>query len=76
MRVINLDETGIKLINNKKQQIYLSLDEVKSFVNTKNLIKDDHIEFNNLKLALSKEEIKDFNVIIKYLKSEILKQTI
>lgn len=75
MRVINLDETGVKLINNKKQQIYLTLDDVKAFVKDKNLIKDDHIEFNNLRLALSKEEVKDFNTIISYLKSEILKQS-
>lgn len=75
MRVINLDETGVKLINNKKQQIYLTLDEVRTFVKTKNLIQEDHIVFNNMKLFVSKEEIRDFNTIISYLKSEILKQS-
>ena len=35
MKVINLDETGIKLITSTKRQMYLTLKEVKDFVNKK-----------------------------------------
>lgn len=76
MRVINLDETGIKLINNKKNQIYLDKEEIKDFVAGKYTIKDGDLLFKNYKLALSQEEIKDIQIIINYLKSEILKQSI
>lgn len=76
MRVINLDETGIKLINNKRNQLYLSKDDVKSLVNGQYFIKDSILHLNNYTLALSQEEINDFNMIINYLKSEILKQNL
>lgn len=76
MRVINLDETGIKLINNKKNQIYLDKEEIKDFVAGKYTIKDGNLLFKNYKLTLSQEEIKDIQIIINYLKSEILKQSI
>ena len=69
MRVINLDETGIKLINNKKQQMYLTLDDVKDFVKQNNIIHDNTLEYKNKKLHLSSEETQDFSTIIKYLKS-------
>ena len=76
MRVINLDETGIKLINNKKNQIYLDKEEIKDFVAGKYTITDGNLLFKNYKLILSQEEIKDIKTIINYLKSEILKQSI
>lgn len=76
MRVINLDETGIKLINNKKNQIYLDKDEVKDFVAGKYSIQDNVLIFKNYKLTLSQDEIKDFSTILNYLKSEILKQNL
>ena len=74
MRVINLDETGIKLINNKKNQIYIKKDEVSDLVEGNYTIVDDILHFKNLKLSMSPTEIKDFSVILKYLKTEILKE--
>ena len=68
MRVINLDETGIKLINNKKNQIYIKKDEVSDLVKGNYTIVDDMLHFKNLKLSMSPTEIKDFSVILKYLK--------
>lgn len=76
MRVINLDETGIKLINNKKNQIYLDTEEVRSFVAGQYTIKDGVLNFKNYTLSLSQQEIKDLDIVLKYLKSEILKESV
>jgi len=75
LRVINLDETGIKLINNKKGQIYINKDDLREFVNGKYTIDSNNtLIFKNLKLLLSQEEVNDFSTILKYLKTEILKE--
>lgn len=74
MRVINLDETGIKLLNSKKKQIYLNKDELIDFVNGKYTIVNNNIIFNEKSLPITDDEIKDFPVILKYLKSSILKK--
>lgn len=75
MRVINLDETGIKLINNKKGQIYINKEDLHDFVDGKYIIDSNNIlSFKNLKLSLSQEEVNDFSTILKYLKTEILKE--
>lgn len=74
MRVINLDEAGIKLLNNKKNQIYVNLEDLYSLVQGEYLIVNNTLCFKQHKLTLSAEEIKDFPVILKYLKNEILKQ--
>lgn len=75
MRVINLDETGIKLINNKKGQIYINKEDLRDFVDGKYIIDSNNIlSFKDLKLPLSQEEVNDFSIILKYLKTEILKE--
>jgi len=74
MRVINLDETGIKLINNNKNQIYITKETLKDFVAGKYTLINQQLKFNNKTLSLSTEEIKAFPTIIKYIKTEILKE--
>lgn len=73
MRVINLDETGIKLLNNNKNQIYITKEDLKDFVEGKYILENNHLIFNNKKLSLSSEEIRDFPTIIQYVKNEVLK---
>lgn len=73
MRVINLDETGIKLLNNKKNQIYITKEKLIDFVNGKYELSEDSLKFNNKQLMLSQDEIKAFPTIIQYIKNEILK---
>lgn len=73
MRVINLDETGIKLLNNKKNQIYITKEKLKDFVDGKYTLDKDGLLFNNKRLSLSTEEINNFPTIIQYVKNEILK---
>ncbi len=74
MRVINLDETGIKLINNKKNQIYIKLEDLTDFVAGDYKIENNTLSFKSYKLPISDEEINNFSVILTYLKTEILKQ--
>lgn len=73
MRVINLDETGIKLLNNKKNQIYITKEKLKDFVEGKYTLDKDGLLFNNKRLSLSTEEINNFPTIIQYVKNEVLK---
>jgi len=73
MRVINLDETGIKLITYNKKQMYIPLSEINEFIDGKyQIIKDSNwcgIEFNNKRLTLTKEDIEEFPNILNYIKT-------
>jgi len=73
MRIINLDETGIKLLNNKKNQIYIAKEDLKDFVLGKYTLLNNTLTFNDKTLTLSQEEVNNFPEIIKYLKTEILR---
>ena len=72
MRVINLDETGIKLMSNNKHQIYITREEIIDLVKGKYKILDNILTFNEHQLPLSQEEVKDFQITLDYLKTEIL----
>lgn len=70
MRVINLDETGIKLITSNKKQMYLSLDEIKEFVARKYTLTDNVFSFNQKKLILSEKDLEEFPNIEEYIKNQ------
>lgn len=67
MRVINLDETGIKIITADKHQLYLSVNEVKNFIKNKYSLVDNELNINNKTLKLSDEDVKQFPSIVEYL---------
>jgi hypothetical protein len=67
MRVINLDETGIKIISSTKHQIYLTLNEVKSFIKKNYTITDNKLTFNTKTLQLSDKDVEEFPNILNYL---------
>ena len=69
MRVINLDETGIKLITADRKQMYLSLSEVKDFINNKYNLENNILSLNNKKLTLSDKDIQEFPNIISYIET-------
>lgn len=72
MRVINLDETGVKLLNKKKNQVYLNQNEINDFVNGNYSIVDNQLILNNKKLTLADEELKELPTILSYLKTLLL----
>lgn len=72
MRVINLDETGVKLLNKKKNQVYLNRNEINDFVNGNYSIVDNQLILNNKKLTIADEELKELPTILSYLKTLLL----
>ncbi len=76
MRVINLNETGVKILNKKKQQMYITSDELPLFVAGKYALDTTNqaLNFNGKTLMLSLDEINYLPELLKYLKTEILKQ--
>lgn len=69
MRIINLDETGIKMISSTKHQMYLTVDEVKSFIKKNYVLDGDKLTINAKTLQLSDEDVKEFPSVLNYLKS-------
>lgn len=76
MRVINLNETGIKILNKKKQQMYITIDELPLFISGKYILDrvNNALNFNGKTLTLTVDEINYLPELLKYLKTEILKQ--
>lgn len=70
MRIINLDETGIKMISSTKHQLYLSVSEVKSLIKKNYTIDGDKLIFNKKMLQLSDEDVKEFPSVLNYLKRQ------
>lgn len=73
MRVINLDDTGIKLLNDKKNQIYLKKEDLFKFITGDYQLTTNSLIISNKTLLLSQTEVKDFPIILNYIKNEILK---
>lgn len=69
MRIINLDDTGIKMISSTKHQMYLSVDEVKKFIKKKYKLDGDKLIVNEKSLPLSAEDVKEFESVLSYLKT-------
>lgn len=67
MRVINLDETGIKLIGSNRKQLYLSLKDVKDFLDKKYTITENTFKLNNKELVLTDSDTEDFGSTYDYI---------
>jgi hypothetical protein len=69
MRIINLDETGIKIITSNKKQMYLSLNEIKEFIAKKYTLDNNILTFDKKKLILSDKDVLEFPNIVDYITS-------
>lgn len=67
MRVINLDETGIKLISSTKKQFYLSPSEVKELLKKKFTLQENTLTIGNQKLDLSDDDVEKFEATYDYI---------
>lgn len=76
MRVINLDETGIKLITSTKKQMYLSLSEIKDFLSNKYTLVDNVLTLNQKTLLLSESDVNEFPNIVDYIESKFEKEAL
>jgi len=73
MRIINLDETGIKLIASNKKQMYLSLSEIKDFIDEKYKLEENILTFYEKTLLLSESDIQELPNILNYMRSNFNK---
>lgn len=69
MRVINLDETGIKLIASNKRQLYLSTTDIKKFIAKHYTINGNILTLEDKQLLLTKNDIEEFGNIYTYIES-------
>lgn len=69
MRVINLDETGIKIIAANRKQIYLSMDEIRAFIDKKYSLVDNILTIAQKQLPLTEKDMHEFSNIEDYIKS-------
>ena len=68
MRVINLDETGIKIITANKRQMYLSLKEVKDFLDRKYTLSENLLKVRDKQLELTDTDVEEFESIYDYVR--------
>ena len=69
MRIINLDATGIKIITSDKKQMYLTLAEVRDFLDKKYNLTENILSLNNKKLILSEKDIDEFPSVVTYIEN-------
>lgn len=67
MRIINLDETGIKIIAANRKSMYLSLREVKDFLERKYTLSENLLKLNNKQLLLTDSDLEEFDTIYNYI---------
>lgn len=69
MRIINLDATGIKIITSDKKQMYLTLAEVRDFLDKKYNLTENILSLNNKKLVLSEKDMDEFPSVVTYIEN-------
>ena len=69
MRIINLDATGIKIITSDKKQMYLTLTEVRDFLDKKYNLTENILSLNNKKLVLSEKDMDEFPSVVTYIEN-------
>ena len=67
MRIINLDDTGIKIIAANRKSMYLSLREVKEFLDRKYTLNENLLKLNNKQLLLTDSDVEEFDTIYDYI---------
>lgn len=74
MRIINLDETGIKLISSCKDQTYISLDQLPAFAKGNYTLEGNKMTVNGDVLELSERDLKELPSIMDYVKQRFLNE--
>ena len=69
MKIINLDATGIKIITSDKKQMYLTLAEVRDFLDKKYNLTENILSLNNKKLVLSEKDMDEFPSVVTYIEN-------
>lgn len=72
MRIIDLNDIGIKIISVTKKQVYLTKSEIKSLVQGEFKIQNSILCLDNKKLSLSTTEIENLPYAISYIKKKYI----
>lgn len=73
MRVLNLNDAGIKLMSSNKKQIYLSTEEIREFLDRKYSLIDSVLTIRDKSLTLSPSDMNQFNDTYNYIKNHFEK---
>ena len=74
MRIINLDETGIKLISSCKDQVYIALNQLPDFAKGNYELNGNKMTVNGTDLELSERDLKELPSIMSYVKQKFLNE--
>ena len=74
MRIINLDEIGVKLITSCKDQVYIDLEDLPAFANGNYTLKGNILTVNGEDLELSERDLKELPSIMHYVKQKFLNE--
>ena len=74
MKIIDLNENGVKLISSTRKQIYLTLNDIKEVLKSNYILQNNTFKINNKELYLQKQEFDDFSEVCHYLKTHFEKE--
>lgn len=69
--MIQLDETGIKLVNNKKDSIYLMDEEIDNFIDGNYTLTESSLIINNKELPMNEKDFSELNNVREYTKGQL-----
>jgi len=74
MKIINLNENGVKLISSTRKQVYLTVNDIKEVLKNNYVLRDNTFKINNKELDLQEQEFNDFPEVCHYLKTHFEKE--
>ena len=66
MRVINLDDTGIKIITANREQLYLSKAQARDFLAKKLFLNENQLKAGNQIVTLSESDMEELDSTYDY----------
>ena len=72
MRIINLDDIGVKLISSCKDQVYIYTEELPAFANGNYTLNGNILTVNGTDLELSDRDLEELPSIMHYVKQKFL----
>ena len=72
MRIINLDDIGVKLLSSCKDQVYIYTEELPGFANGNYTLNGNILTVNGTDLTLSDRDLEELPSILHYVKQKFL----
>lgn len=71
MRMINLDETGIKILNRKKDSIYLRGKDIDAFIDGNFTLTESSIIIGNQELLIDEQDKAEIDNVREYTRGQL-----